>query len=104
MGNENRILTSENGSYTAGLYDLVGEVKREKRAAAHSQLCFNHENPLVARLVGLKNKALLRRSVEMLYVQALLLGHQPLNAKEMALLNEGLLALIDLGVSNEESA
>ena len=85
-----------------GVLDQLG--KREKRAAAHSQLCFNHENPLVARLVGLKNKTLLRRSVEMLYVQALLLGHQPLNAKEMALLNEGLLALIELGVGNEESA
>ena len=40
----------------------------------------------------------------MLYVQALLLGHQPLNAKEMALLNEGLLALIEFGVANEEVA
>jgi molecular chaperone HtpG len=76
--------------------------KREKRTLAHSKICFNFENNLVKRLVGLKNKALLRRSVEMLYVQALLLGHQPLNAKEMALLNEGLLALIEFGVANEE--
>jgi molecular chaperone HtpG len=30
----------------------------------------------------------------MLYVQALLLGHRPLSAKEMALLNQGLLGLI----------
>jgi molecular chaperone HtpG len=40
----------------------------------------------------------------MLYVQALLLGHQPLSSKEMALLNDGLLALIELGVANEENA
>jgi hypothetical protein len=33
-----------------------------------------------------------------------LLGHQPLNVKEMALLNEGLLALIDFGVANEDPA
>jgi molecular chaperone HtpG len=85
-----------------GVLDQLG--KREKRAAAHSQLCFNFDNPLVHRLVGLKNKGLLRRSVEMLYVQALLLGHQPLNAKEMALLNEGLLALIEFGVANEDPA
>jgi molecular chaperone HtpG len=85
-----------------GVLDQLG--KREKRAAAHSQLCFNFDNPLVYRLVGLKNKGLLRRSVEMLYVQALLLGHQPLNAKEMALLNEGLLALIEFGVANEDPA
>jgi molecular chaperone HtpG len=36
----------------------------------------------------------MKLSVEMLYVQALLLGHRPLNAKEMALLNQGLLGLI----------
>jgi molecular chaperone HtpG len=83
-----------------GLLDQLG--RREKRATAHSQLCFNFVNPLVRRLIGLKNKPLLRRSVEMLYVQALLLGHQPLNAKEMALLNDGLLALIELGVASEE--
>jgi molecular chaperone HtpG len=85
-----------------GVLDQLG--KRERRAAAHSQLCFNFENPLVRRLVSLRNKALLRRSIEMLYVQSLLLGHQPLNAKEMALLNEGLLALIEFGVANEDPA
>jgi molecular chaperone HtpG len=84
-----------------GVLDQLG--KRERRASAHSQLCFNFDNPLVRRLVGLKNRALLRRSVEMLYVQSLLLGHQPLNAKELALLNEGLLALIEFGVGSEES-
>jgi ABC-type Co2+ transport system permease subunit len=58
-----------------------------------------------AWLFGLRGPAdLLRRSVEMLYVQALLLGHQPLNAKEMNLLNEGLLALIELGLTNGDEA
>ncbi len=38
----------------------------------------------------------------MLYVQALLLGHHPLSAKEMALLNDGLLALIEWGVEAHE--
>jgi molecular chaperone HtpG len=85
-----------------GVLDQLG--KRERRQTAHSQLCFNFENPLIRRLVGLKSRPLVRRSVEMLYVQALLLGHQPLNAKEMALLNEGLLALIEFGVANEGPA
>jgi molecular chaperone HtpG len=85
-----------------GVLDQLG--KREKRQMAHSQLCLNFGNHLIQRLVGLRNKSLLRRSVEMLYVQALLLGHQPLSSKEMALLNDGLLALIELGVANEENA
>ena len=38
----------------------------------------------------------------MLYVQALLLGHHPLNAKEMAILNDGLLALIEWGIDTNE--
>ena len=37
----------------------------------------------------------------MLYVQSLLLGHHPLNAKEMKLLNEGLLGLIEWGIDRE---
>lgn len=85
-----------------GVLDQLG--KRDRKSAAHSQLCLNFDNPLVARLVGIKSKPILRRSVEMLYVQSLLLGHQPLNSKEMALLNEGLLALIEWGVASEESA
>jgi len=85
-----------------GVLDQLG--KREKRSSAHSQICFNFDNPLVRRLVAINNRPLLRRSIEMLYVQALLLGHQPLNAKEMSLLNEGLLALIEFGMANEEES
>ncbi|MBO0697374.1 MAG: HSP90 family protein [Zavarzinella sp.] len=85
-----------------GVLDQLG--RRERRATAHSQLCLNFDNPLVRRLAGLPNRALVRRSVEMLYVQALLFAHQPLNAKEMTLLNEGLLALIEFGVANDEAS
>lgn len=57
-------------------------------------LTFNFLNPVVRKLAGVKDRALMKVSVEMLYVQALLLGHRPLSAKEMALLNQGLLGLI----------
>ncbi len=68
----------------------------------YAQLCFNYNNPLVRKLAALSNRTLLQRSIQMLYVQALLLGHHPLNAKEMGLLNEGLLGLIEWGVQAEE--
>ncbi len=74
---------------------------RGRQAVPYSLLCLNYANPLVRRLASLRNKSLLCRAIEMLYVQALLLGHQPLNAKELALLNEGLLALIEMGVGDE---
>jgi molecular chaperone HtpG len=57
-------------------------------------LTFNFLNPVVRKLAGVTDRNLMKLSVEMLYVQALLLGHRPLSAKEMALLNQGLLGLI----------
>jgi molecular chaperone HtpG len=60
-------------------------------------LCFNYRNPVVYKITGVTDEALLRLSIQMLYVQAVLLSHRPLNAKEMALLNEGLLGLIERG-------
>jgi molecular chaperone HtpG len=49
-------------------------------------------------MAQLRDRRLLERSIQMLYVQALLLGHHSLSAREMALLNEGLLGLIEWGV------
>lgn len=62
------------------------------------QLCLNFKNPLVRKLAGVKDRPLARRSLEMLYVQALLMGHYPLRAKELAALNQGLLSLIEYGI------
>ena len=76
--------------------------KRGRAESAYAQLFFNFNNPLVRRLTGLKNKKLVNRSVQLLYVQALLLGHHPLNSKEMRLLNEGLLDMIEWGVGSAE--
>lgn len=66
------------------------------------QLCFNLRNPVVRRLARVRDDAQLKLSVEMLYVQALLLGHRPLNAREMALLNRGLLGLIAARLDDDE--
>jgi molecular chaperone HtpG len=65
----------------------------------YAKLCFNFRNPLVRKVAGLKDPSLLRRSVEMLYIQALLLGHHPLSSKEMTLLNAGLTSLIEWGIA-----
>ncbi|ARU63984.1 HSP90 family protein [Tumebacillus avium] len=66
--------------------------------AAHGQLCFNFHNPVIAKLVQSGDPALQRMAVEMIYVQALLMGHHPLNHREMKLLNNGLFNLIELGM------
>lgn len=63
-----------------------------------AELTFNYSNPLVARLTALRDEKRLKLAVEMLYVQALLLGHHPLRSKELNALNRGLLELVELGL------
>jgi molecular chaperone HtpG len=72
--------------------------------ASFSQLCFNFDNPMTQRLLRVANDDVLRRSVQTLYVQSLLLGHHPLHAKELKLLNEGLSGLIELALAADEGA
>jgi molecular chaperone HtpG len=84
-------------SLWAGVLD--GLAKRESATAPPAHLCFNYQNRLLRRLIDVKNGEPLRRAIQMLYVQSLLLGHHALSAREMALLNEGLLGLIDASLS-----
>lgn len=69
---------------------------------AYATLCFNFQNPLVRRMAQLEDRKMIRLAVQMLYVQSLLMGHHPLNSKEMALLNTGLLDLIELGLDSSD--
>ncbi|HTU17500.1 MAG TPA: HSP90 family protein [Gemmataceae bacterium] len=87
-----------NELWSSVLDNLAGKHASE----VYAQLCFNYHNPLIRKMAQLRNRTLLQRSIQMLYVQALLLGHHPLNAREMALLNEGLLGLIEWGLNAQE--
>jgi molecular chaperone HtpG len=83
---------------------VLGNLAGPASTEPYARLCFNFRNPLVRKIAGLKDRGLLRRSVEMLYIQALLLGHHPLGAKEMELLNSGLIGLIEWGIAAEGKA
>jgi molecular chaperone HtpG len=78
---------------------VLGNLSGPASTEPYAKLCFNFRNPLVRKIAALREPTLLRRSVEMLYVQALLLGHHPLSGKEMALLNAGLTSLIEWGIA-----
>jgi molecular chaperone HtpG len=84
----------------SGVLDNLGRKDRPQAAFAH--ICFNFDNPLVRRLTTVKDRAILHRSIQMLYLQSLLLGHHPLSSKEMTLLNDGLLSLIEWGIGMKE--
>lgn len=60
-------------------------------------LCFNYRNSLFYKVSRMQDERLQRLCLQVLYVQSLLLGHRPLTSKEMKLLNEGLLGLVEWG-------
>jgi molecular chaperone HtpG len=74
---------------------VIGGGATEEKDRPYAQLMFNFSNPLVRRLATVRDRGVLTRSVQMLYVQSLLLGHHPLSARELSLLNGGLTALIE---------
>ncbi|MGA9995562.1 MAG: HSP90 family protein [Pyrinomonadaceae bacterium] len=84
------------GLWSSVLDSLAEGMEGERDA----QLCFNYNNRLIRKMSRLQDETLLRLSVQMLYVQSLLLSHRPLNSKEMSLLNDGLLGLIEWGVDS----
>ncbi|MFY1615239.1 HSP90 family protein [Micromonospora sp. WMMD736] len=58
------------------------------------QLVFNHRNPLVRQAIATGDDELTTLAIEGLYVQALLLGHQPLRPADTAALNQSFLGLL----------
>jgi len=70
-------------------------------AAARPQLVLNHRNPLVRRIIAVREPDLVAMAVEALYGQALLLGHHPLRPVDSALLNRSFLGLLDSAIPRE---
>ncbi len=62
-------------------------------------LYLNMSNPLIRRLAELPDSSKVRSVIEVLYVQALLLGHHPLSQRELSALTEGLSNLIEFGLA-----
>jgi molecular chaperone HtpG len=82
--------------------EVLDRIAADPAACSCAQLCLNFRNPMVRRLIQLTDRGLVRSCVEVLYVHSLLLGHHPLKAGEMALLNQGVLKLIELGIGAKE--
>jgi molecular chaperone HtpG len=66
-----------------------------KSSAPRAQLVLNHHSPVVRRLAGITDRALLATAVEALYCQALLMTHRPLRPADTALLNRAFGDLLD---------
>jgi molecular chaperone HtpG len=84
--------------------DVLGNVFTDAGSAVpYARLFLNYRNPMIRRLAAIEDAKLLRGLIEMLYVQSLLLGMHPLSARELELLNRGLLGLIETALGPVEA-
>lgn len=74
---------------------ILNNVAQAVGADGYSQLVLNFRNPLIRKLIEIPDPPLLKRIIEVLYLQSLLLGHYPLSSEERKILGSGLLGLIE---------
>ena len=72
-----------------------------KSTAPRAQLVLNQRSPVLRRLAGVSDEALLGVAVESLYGQALLMTHRPLRPADAALLNRTFGELLDRATQSE---
>lgn len=70
--------------------EFLDDYEAEYASARVARLHLNLNHVLVQDLLHLQDDAVFARLIQMLYVQAHLLGHHPMRGQELALLSEGL--------------
>lgn len=81
---------------------VLGSLAAGRHQSPESQLVINAGNHLIKRLAKHTSRTVLTRAVQVLFVQALLLAHQPLSERELHLLTHGLAGLLDAVVEPAE--
>ena len=81
---------------------VLDDLKAGRPDADGARLCLNWSHPLVRALATAAGDdgETVRKAVELLYVQSLMLGHYPLGEKEFTLFGESLLGLIGKAVGS----
>jgi molecular chaperone HtpG len=86
----------QSGDLFGGIVDAAASGEAESKPV----FCLNIANPVVGRLMGMaEDQELVTHAVEVLYLQALLMGHHPLQVGESALLNTSLSAILDRAIT-----
>ncbi|HWV50024.1 MAG TPA: HSP90 family protein, partial [Microbacterium sp.] len=81
------------GGVLARIDDTLS-VGREDDLSA--RLCLNWSNRVVRSLTGVRDDAVFSRTVQLLYIQALLAGHHPLSDADRSLMTTALADLVSL--------
>ncbi|WP_028776920.1 HSP90 family protein [Shimazuella kribbensis] len=77
---------------------IISQLTSSKVKPSYAQLSFNFQNPTIQKAIQSTDTKLIQLIVEMLYVQALLLGSYPLKKQEFHLLNKGLISFMERGL------
>ncbi|WP_059051015.1 HSP90 family protein [Paenibacillus senegalimassiliensis] len=93
-----RTLETAKEASTELLSSVLGNLGANYQATAYATIYLNLDNPVVSRIFTSGHLGMLPTAVEMLYCNALLMGHYPMNRKEIALLNQGIIRFIDWGM------
>ncbi|UQZ34810.1 HSP90 family protein [Paenibacillus sp. PK3_47] len=94
-----RVLEATKEVSTDALSSVLGSLGAALQETAYATLYFNLNNPVIERAFRPAHRAMLPSIVEMLYCNALMMGHYPMNRQEMALLNKGIIQFIDWGMT-----
>lgn len=86
------------------LYGALIDAYRAAAVVTPAKLVLNLHNPVIAKLTKHVDSKASKLFIEVLYVQSLLLGHHPLNARELAVMNKGLLDLMSAHLSSTTRA
>lgn len=66
-----------------------------------NKLYINAANPLIQRLARVQDAQMMDNMVQVLYIHAMLAGHYTLSEREMGVLNNGLIKLMEYGLGGE---
>jgi molecular chaperone HtpG len=72
--------------------------RRAAQGPARPRLCLNWNNALVRTLAATTDDAVFSRSIQLVYVQALLAGHRPLQSADRRMLTSAMSDLVQLSV------
>ncbi|KJL48856.1 Chaperone protein HtpG [Microbacterium hydrocarbonoxydans] len=93
------------GSLWSGVLDRIDSSAAAARDDDLSaRLCLNWSNRVVRALVRVQDDAVFDRTVQLLYIQALLAGHHPLSDADRALMTSALSDLVSLSAGIEGDA
>ena len=81
------------GGVLARIDDTLAAGREDDLSA---RLCLNWSNRVVRSLVGVRDDAVFSRTVQLLYIQALLAGHHPLSDADRTLMTTALADLVSL--------